>query len=343
MTAVVVPGRVHRRLDPALPGSGFQGFEPRIRLGLALGGGGARGLAHIGVLQVFEEAGIAIGAIAGASMGAIVGGLFAADPDLLGEPARLADLLSVAPGNPWRSGSWRQRASGLLEAVDYVEHDLFGLGRDSGARLEKRLDAITAHRTIEELDVPFAATATDVMTGDVAVLRSGNLARALHASAALPGVFTPVGWGSHWLIDGGVVSNLPVRATRSLGADIVVGVSVTPPLAPIMPRNGVGLLLRLNALTAHRLQADEFNEADVRLVVPIPREIGVFDFDLLDRLIAYGRSAALRALPEIERAIEARSGKRAGAATGSSAHEVETVRVMTPLDRSRAGEQGQAP
>lgn len=325
MTAVLASGVNHRPFDAALPGTASKGAEPSTRVGVALGGGGARGLAHIGVLQVLEEAGIAIGAIAGASMGAIVGGLFAADPGLIGEPARLADLLSEAPGNPWRSGSWRQRASGLLEAVDYVEHDVFGLGRDSGARLEKHLDAIAAHRAIEELDIPFAATATDVMTGDVAVLRTGNLARALHASAALPGVFTPVARGSHWLIDGGVVSNLPVRATRALGADVVVGVSVTPPLAPILPRTGVGLLLRLNALTAHRLQAEEFDEADVRLVVEIPREIGVFDFDLLDRLIAYGRSAALRAVPEIERAIEARSGQRAGAATGSSSRVVETV------------------
>ncbi len=311
MTATLAPGLIRGRRDATSPRAALHRAEPRSRLGVALGGGGARGLAHIGVLQVLEEAGIAIGAIGGASMGAIVGGLFAADPDLLDDPPRLADLLSVAPGNPWRSGSWRQRASGLLDAVDYVEHDLFGMGRDSGARLEKRLDAIAAHRTIEELDVPFAATATDVMSGDVAVLRSGNLASALHASAALPGVFTPVAWGSRWLIDGGVVSNLPVRATRDLGADVVVGVSVTPPLAPIMPRTGVGLLLRLNALTAHRLQAEEFDEADVRLVVPIPREIGVFDFDQLDQLIAYGRSAALRALPEIEQAIKpARSASR---------------------------------
>lgn len=331
MTADLAPGMIDRRHDAAPPGTGPRGSEPRIRLGVALGGGGARGLAHIGVLQVLQEAGIAVGAIAGASMGAIVGGLFAANPDLLGEPARLAELLSVAPGNPWRSGSWREKASGLLDAFDYVEHDLFGLGRDSGARLERRLDAVAAHRTIEELNVPFAATATDVMTGDVAVLRSGNLARALHASAALPGVFTPVAWGQRWLIDGGVVSNLPVRATRALGADVVVGVNVTPPLAPIMPRTGVGLLLRLNALTAHRLQAEEFDEADVRLVVPIPREIGVFDFDLLDRLIAYGRSAGLRALPEIERAIEAKSGTRAGAATGSSSRQsAESARTRVP-------------
>ena len=310
MTATLTPGRSRLRRDATRPGIALRGGGSRIRLGVALGGGGARGLAHIGVLQVLREAGLGIDALAGASMGAIVAGLFAAAPDLLGEPARLSELLSEAPGNPWRSGSWRQRASGLLEAVDYVEHDLFGLGRDSGARLEKRLDTIAGHRSIEELDVPFAATATDVITGEVAVLRSGNLAKALHASAALPGVFTPVAWGSRWLIDGGVVSNLPVRATRALGADVVVGVSVTPPLAPVMPRTGLGLLLRLNALTAHRLQAEELGEADVQLVVPIPTEIGIFDFDRLERLVAYGRAAALRALPEIERSLESRPLRR---------------------------------
>lgn len=335
MAATLTPGMIRRRPDATPPRAALEGSEPGARLGVALGGGGARGLAHIGVLQVLGEAGLGIGALAGASMGAIVAGLFAADPDLLDDPTRLADLLSDAPGNPWRSGSWRQRATGLLEAFGYLEHDLFGLGRDSGDRLEKDLDAIVAHRTIEELDIPFAASATDVITGEVAVLRSGNLARALHASAALPGVFTPVAWGSRWLIDGGVVSNLPVRATRALGADVVVGVSVTPPLAPVMPRTGVGLLLRLNALTAHRLQAEEFGEADVQLVVPVPSEIGLFAFDRLERLIAFGRAAALRALPEIERAVEARSGQVARPAPRPSARDVEAVRVMTPPERER--------
>ncbi len=309
MTSAMPRGSNRRRLDSGRPRAPLEGAGSRGRLGVALGGGGARGLAHIGVLQVLGEAGVAIDAIAGASMGAIVGGLYAAAPQLLEDPTRLADLLADAPANPWRSGSWRERASGLLEAFDYVEHDLFGLGRDNGVRLQRDLDAIVGHRTIEDLGVPFAATATDVTTGDVAVLRTGNLARALHASAALPGVFTPVAWDDRWLIDGGVVSNLPVRIARSLGADVVVGISVTPPLAPTMPRTAVGLLLRLNALAAHRLQAEELDQADVPLVVPVPAEIGMFDFDRLERLVAYGRSAALRALPEIERAVAAASGR----------------------------------
>ncbi len=277
---------------------------PADRLGVALGGGGARGLAHVGVLQVLQEAGIAIDAIAGASIGAIVGGLYAADPGIVDAPARLAELLSEAPGNPWRPGSFRQRAAGLVEAASYLEHDLLGLGRDSGMRLERHLDAIVAQRAIEELATPFAATAADLLTGELVVLREGNLARALHASAALPGVFTPVPWGSRWLIDGGVVSNVPVRVTRSLGADVVMAVSVTSPLEPVMPRTGLGLLLRANAITAHQLQMEELDEADIRLVVPVPPEIGIFDFDQLERLIAIGRSAAEAFLPQLQRSTE---------------------------------------
>jgi len=298
--------------------AGSRGTEQGVRLALALGGGGARGLAHIGVLLALREAGIAVGAVAGASMGAVVGGLFAADPDRREDPARLAALLARAPANPWPLGSWGQRARGVLEIANYLERDLFGLGRESGAELEKQLDAMAGHRTIEELSIPFAATATDVITGEVVLLRSGNLARALHASAALPGVYTPVRWGSRWLTDGSVVSNLPVRATRSLGADVVVGVSVTAPLPPTMPRTGVGLLIRLNALTAHRLQAEELEEADVRIVVPIPPEIGLFDFDQPERLIDYGRAAASRALPEIEQALSATPRQEGGPAANSS-------------------------
>lgn len=336
MSADVALARVEGLPLRAPAAVAVQSSGPEVRLGVALGGGGARGLAHIGVLQVLREAGMPVGAIAGASMGAIVGGLFAAEPDLLDDPSSLADLLSDAPSKPWRSGSWRDRATSLLEAANYVEHDLFGLGRDSGGRLEKHLDAIVGHRAIEDLDIPFAATATDVITGDVAVLRGGNLARALHASAALPGIFTPVAWGSRWLIDGGVVSNLPVRATRSLGADVVVAVSVTPPLAPTMPRTGVGLLLRLNALTAHRLQAEELEQADVRLIVPVPSEIGIFDFDQLARLVGYGRSAALRALPEIQRIVDAMARQGTGFGPGSRLRRVELGEGTGAFERSRA-------
>ncbi|HKI56718.1 MAG TPA: patatin-like phospholipase family protein [Trueperaceae bacterium] len=311
MTADLPRARPDERSGRLSPGAELRGTAPAARLGVALGGGGARGLAHIGVLQVLREANVAIGAIAGASMGAIVGGLYAAEPDILDRPTDLTNLLSDAPENPWRPGPFRQRAASLLKAAGYLEHDLFGLGRDTGAQLETHLDTLAAHRSIQDLATPFAATATDVLTGELVVLRRGNLARALHASAALPGVFTPVHWDSRWLIDGGVLSNLPVHVTRQLGAATVLAVSVTSPLEPSMPRTGLGLLLRASTLTANRLQTEELARAEVRLVVPIPHEIGIFDFDQLERLIAIGRSAALSILPRLEEVMERLEGHAA--------------------------------
>lgn len=184
----------------------------RRQVGLALGGGGARAFAHIGVLAVFERAGIPIDLFAGTSGGAIVAGLAARDWD----SARIAEFLLAR---------WTRRGVvdwGLVPWVSLLRgRKLERIGRDAGQGL-----------TLEELTRPFVAVATDLVTGEEVRLRRGDGWTAVRASLTVPGVFPPVRLGDRYLVDGGAINNLPANAAREAGADIVIGVDVSPPLEP---------------------------------------------------------------------------------------------------------------
>jgi NTE family protein len=184
----------------------------RRQVGLALGGGGARAFAHIGVLSVFERAGIPIDVLAGTSAGAIVAGLAARDWD----SAQIAKFLL---------SRWTRRGVidwGLIPWVSLLRgRKLERIGRDAGEGL-----------TLEELTRPFVAVATDLVTGGEVRLRRGDGWTAVRASLTVPGVFPPVRLGDRYLVDGGAINNLPADAAREAGADIVIGVNVSPPLEP---------------------------------------------------------------------------------------------------------------
>ena len=184
----------------------------RRRVGLALGGGGARAFAHIGVLAVFERAGIPIDVLAGTSAGAIVAGLAARDWD----STRIAEFLLTR---------WTRRGVidwGLIPWVSLLRgRKLQRIGRDAGSGL-----------TLEELTRPFVAVATDLVTGEEVRLRRGDGWTAVRASLTVPGVFPPVRLGDRYLVDGGAINNLPAAAAREAGADIVIGINVSPPLEP---------------------------------------------------------------------------------------------------------------
>ena len=178
------------------------------RIGLALSGGGVRGLAHLGVLQVLEEAEIPVDMIAGTSMGGIVAGLYAAGvpiQELIAFSKRTGVMDVAAPDRRWRG--------------------LFGHGKmaDLLADLLGREDV-----TLEELNIPVAVVSADVETGDLVILDKGPLIPALMATSAVPIVFSPVRHQGRWLVDGGVLNNFPVDVVRRMGADRVLGVNVPP-------------------------------------------------------------------------------------------------------------------
>lgn len=180
---------------------------PSRKVGLALGGGGARGWAHLGVFRVFEELGFSPDLIAGTSVGSLAGAVLAAN--------RLRRVERVAAQLGWR------RSLRLFAELNFPHSGLI-----DGRAVERLIADMVGHETIEELPLPFCAVATDVITGREVILRSGNLVQAIRASIAIPGIFTPVQRGAQVLVDGGLVNPLPVDVVQAMGADVIVAIEI---------------------------------------------------------------------------------------------------------------------
>ncbi len=181
-------------------------YTEKPRIGLALGGGAARGLAHIGVLEALADAGLEPQIVAGTSIGAIAGGFYAA--------GRLEELHSLARGLT------------LRQLLRYLDVNLAGSSLMTGKRLEKTLASHIGDLQIEEMPKKFVAVATELGSGQEVWLTKGSLAAALRASYALPGILKPIRIGGRWLMDGALVNPVPVSAARALGAQFVIAVTL---------------------------------------------------------------------------------------------------------------------
>ena len=212
--------------------------EPRLKVGLALGGGGARGISHIGVLRALEEASIPIDCIAGTSMGSIVGGLYATgnSPDEIEKIVAamdwdfaLSDSATRENKQVWLKERELKTAHIGRLGVSGVELGL-PLGALNGQNLNIVLSRINLHaldiRNFDDFQIPYRAVATDLVTGKEVVISSGSIVEAMRASMSVPGVFAPVEKGGMLLADGGLVNNLPVNVVRDMCADIVIAVNV---------------------------------------------------------------------------------------------------------------------
>lgn len=246
-------------------------------VGLALGGGVARGIAHIGVLQALAEAGVPIDYIAGTSAGSLVGALYAAglDPWLM---ERAAEHLQ------WRGlVRLKLRRDGLLDAEGL---ERFVLGNVGDLKFN-------------QLRLPFAAVACDLQTAEAVVLREGRVAPAVRASCAFPGVFLPVRMGQRLLVDGGLVNNVPVSVCREMGADYVIAVDLNRPSANAPPpRNLVHIMLYSLAV----LQRPQIQQCLADADAVIQPDLGGFSIIELERvreMVAAGRRAAEAVLPRI--------------------------------------------
>ncbi|MFX3622472.1 MAG: patatin-like phospholipase family protein [Ectobacillus sp.] len=176
------------------------------KVGLALGSGGARGFAHIGVIKVLREAGIPIDMIAGSSMGALIATFYAAGSDV----NRL------------------YRLAQLFKRKYYLDFTVPKMGFIAGKRVKDMIRMFTYNKKIEELDIPTAVVATDILTGEKVVFTEGPISDAVRASISIPGIFVPEKINGHLLVDGGVIDRIPVSVVRSLGADLVIAVDVSP-------------------------------------------------------------------------------------------------------------------
>jgi NTE family protein len=302
----------------------------RPPIGIALGGGAARGFAHIGILQTLLANGVKPDVVTGTSMGAVVGGCYAAG--------------QLEPFTRWSLGLTRRRILG------YLDVSLSGAGLINGARLARHLEATIGPAKIEALDTRFAAIATEIDTGHEVWLTRGRLVEALRASYSLPGVFAPMHVGRRWLVDGALVNPVPVSAARALDARVVIGVNLNADLlgrgatiashgfddeeAPereeprddrkwrerisvekLLKRQVVGREGRPGLPTvmieAYNVMQDRITRARLAgdpadiMISPRLGHIGMFDFHRAEEAIRIGAEAAERALDLIDEAIDA--------------------------------------
>ena len=255
------------------------GNHPRLRpgIGLALGGGFARGYAHLGVLQVLEEENIPIACVAGSSIGSILGAAYASGLPL----ARIIDKCREIRFRDF--GRWRVSRFGL------ASNDRLG------ALVQRFFDS----RQFEDLSIPTAIVATDLDTGDPVLFRQGGLAEPIRASCAFPGLFEPVQIGTRYLADGGLVAPVPTRAARELGAEIVVGISVgLHDGRRGAPTNIFQVVSRaVSAAQKHQLEGWE-RQADL-VLRPAVQTLAWDDFERIDEAIEAGAAAARSALPRL--------------------------------------------
>lgn len=200
----------------------------RTRIGLALGSGSARGLAHLGVIRAIRDAGIEVDFIAGSSMGALIGAIYAA--------GKLDELEATFLSFDWK------------RTVSFFDVVLPKSGLLDGARISELVRAHLHADAIEALPKPFAAVATDIVSGEEVVIRNGDVIEAVRASISVPGIFTPVASNGHVLVDGGLTNPVPVSVVRAMGADKVIAVDLNhqivsgknmKPLLPVEKANAV--------------------------------------------------------------------------------------------------------
>jgi len=276
---------------------------PRRRVGLALSGGGGRGLAHIGVLRFLEEHRIPVDRIAGTSMGGLLAGLYAtgrnsADLEKIARNAQWSDLLRFAPSyedrpvaekQEWNrvSGQWTFRFGKKLS---------FPAGINSGQQLALMLSretiAYSGVESFDDLPIPFRCVATDLLSGDAFVLQEGSLPKALRATLSLPVIFTPVEWNGRVLIDGGLVNNLPTDVVRDMGSDFVIAITLRASSIERTELNTLTDILRQSVAIA-TLQNERRNAQLADLVVAVPLDNKAFlGFGNVSAIIESGYQAA---------------------------------------------------
>ncbi|MEI7613891.1 MAG: patatin-like phospholipase family protein [Betaproteobacteria bacterium] len=256
-----------------------------VKIGLALGGGAARGFAHIGVIKVLEAQGIHPEIIVGTSAGAVVGALYAAGNSGF-ELQKLAIKLDES-----RISDWSMPDRGVLK----------------GESLQQFINEAVGQRPIESLKKPLGVIATNLNSGESILFRTGNTGMAVRASATVPGIFRPVSINGQEYVDGGLSSLIPVRSVRQMGADIVIAVDISarPGNQPV--KGMLDILLQTFTIMGQNLARYELREADV-VIRPQVGGVGSADFQARHDSILEGEKAAQAALPQIREAIRKAAG-----------------------------------
>ena len=255
--------------------------ERRKRVGLVLSAGSTRATAHVGVLQVLEQAGFPIDAVAGTSMGAVIGSLYAA-----GRP--LPRIWEIA-------ASLNQRVGGDFSRVRMLALLLAGQ-MGSSKKMEDFIRGEIGGLRFDQMPKPFTCVAMDIDTGETVLFRDGDVAAAVRASMNLPGVFAPVPYRQRYLVDGGVVDFIPVDAARQLGADWVLASITESDYRRARPRSALGMLEQVIDIRGSFLSREQRTRAQFVIAPPVG-DIGLSETSRAPEAIAKGVIAAYKALP----------------------------------------------
>lgn len=322
---VLILAFIHADAEPARfsisyeNGRVVKSFPPRSRpvIGLALSGGGARGIAHLGVLKTLERAGITVDRIAGTSMGSIVGGLYAAGytPEVITSMLDESNATEIVTNDPKR----RNVYIGQKETTQWPLFDvrfegfkahLLPSGISSGQQFTSLLSWLALGPTFEcggdfdRLHVPFRAVATNCVTGAMKVFDRGNLALAMQASSTFPGLFSPVEIDDTLYVDGGLVNNLPVSVVKDMGSDFVIAVAIEESMHPREElRNPLNLADQITSIPIRNITALSKKQADF-IISPDMKGFSSGDFDPVREMVGRGEIAARDSLSALTAAID---------------------------------------
>lgn len=256
------------------------------RIGLALGGGAARGFAHVGVIQVLEEAGIRPALVAGTSAGSLVAAMYASG----------------------KTGSQLQRVAETMEeaAITDWKLPLFSSGMLRGDALARYVNGQVGNRKIEDMPLPLGILATDLHSGHDVLFQRGDTGTAVRASSAVPAVFEPVRISGRDYVDGGLVSPVPVRAARKMGAELIIAVDISSPPEATTSGGTLDILLQTFSIMGKSINSLELKDADI-VIRPALNGISSSDFSARKRSIEAGRKAMQQMLPQLLQAIAAKT------------------------------------
>ncbi|MFW6036017.1 MAG: patatin-like phospholipase family protein [Halothermotrichaceae bacterium] len=260
------------------------GGNKDLKIGLALGSGAARGLAHITVLERLKEEGIKIDMITGTSIGSLIGGVYAA-----GLPIKY--IKEIAKELDW----------------DHITDITFPRkGLIKGEKFLSFLEIITNGKKFSELNIPFAAVACDIESGEHIVLKEGSLAKAVRASTSIPGIYVPYQYQDRLLVDGAVLDPIPVSIVRDMGADIVIAVDVGADSVNKKTKNIFDILFNTFDIIQHELNKYRRLEADI-IIKPDMKDCSSFDLEQYQQCFTAGRKAVDAVLPKLKEKIKERS------------------------------------
>ncbi|MDL2225339.1 patatin-like phospholipase family protein [Eubacteriales bacterium OttesenSCG-928-M02] len=252
-------------------------LDKRKKVGLALGGGSARGFAHIGILDVFEKEGIPMDYICGCSMGALVGSIYCTGTDL----AMLEKLICQ------------------VREKDFFDVTLPRKGLIKGAQFREFIKILTHNKSFDEMQIPFSCVACDISAGKTVTFSKGKVYDAVRASISIPGAFEPHFIDGVMYVDGGVLDIVPIPQTRDMGADVVIAVNVSPaPHRQPVKNRLFDVMMRANDLVGHEYKLIKLKEADL-LIEPEVANYNPYSNARTAEIIQAGRVAAQEAIPAI--------------------------------------------